>query len=270
MFWTKSFTAFVLLGALLGIYLFVSAPPPLPAHARVEGPRVSVRELFDMVAAENATVRTLYTSRIVGPGKEVGLSFDEDWQKPEVQAGPLPALFLRETARNLERRPPPLGLFLGSDAPIAEANLFTGSQQLEFEQMRVDEKPRYFVVPDTGLQTAMYPDYASAAACVDCHNGHSNSPKKDWKLGDMMGATTWTYPDATLSVQEALGVLRALRESFQETYQTYVHKAQTFDNPPSIGERWPTHGYYLPSPEVFMAEAQQLASSKTLQILLAQ
>src|SRR5690606_12259499 len=143
MFWTKGFTAFAFSCLVLSVYLFASAPPPLAAQVQAEGQRVSVRELFDMVAAENATVRTLYTSRIVGPGKKVGLAFDEAWQKAEVQAGPLPALFLRETARNLGRRPPPLGLFLGSDAPIAEANLFTGLQQTEFEQMRVDQQPRY-------------------------------------------------------------------------------------------------------------------------------
>jgi len=35
--------------------------------------------------------------------------------------------------------------------------------------------------------TAIYPDKAVSAACVECHNGHAGSPKHDFKVGDAMG-----------------------------------------------------------------------------------
>jgi hypothetical protein len=36
--------------------------------------------------------------------------------------------------------------------------------------------------------TAIYPDPAVSEACVSCHNGHKDSPRDDFKLGDVMGA----------------------------------------------------------------------------------
>ena len=55
----------------------------------------SVEEVLEMVAKENDVTRTLYTKAIVGKGKKQGMKFDEDWRKDDVEAGPLPALFLR-------------------------------------------------------------------------------------------------------------------------------------------------------------------------------
>jgi hypothetical protein len=31
-------------------------------------------------------------------------------------------------------------------------------------------------------------------ACVDCHNNHPNSPRRDFKLNDVMGAIVITFP----------------------------------------------------------------------------
>ena len=265
---SRAFQVFVLLSLILSVYLWVSAPPPLPQAEARESKQLTVQQLLDLCAAENATVRALYTKWIVGPGKVVGLQFDERWQDDGVEAGPLPALFLRETARALEKRPVPLGLFLGSDHPISKANLFRGLQAESFAQMRLEPAPKHFFVPDTGLYSAMYPDLAVAEACVDCHNEHPETPKSDWKLNDVMGATTWTYPKEHLSLAEALEVLEALRASFREAYDGYLKKVETFSSPPSIGESWPSQGYYLPSTETFMQEAARRTSPTTLNSLL--
>jgi hypothetical protein len=42
--------------------------------------------------------------------------------------------------------------------------------------------------------TAVYPDRASMASCVDCHNQHKDSPKKDFKQGDIMGGMVVRVP----------------------------------------------------------------------------
>jgi len=57
-------------------------------------------------------------------------------------------------------------------------------------------------VPVTGIVTsgrkqyfqAIYPDLAVSPACVDCHNGHLLSPKRDFKLNDVMGGIAITIP----------------------------------------------------------------------------
>lgn len=81
-----------------------------------------------MLEAENDAARATWTKDIVKPGKQVGLDFSEDWREKGQDAGPLPAPFLRETAKNMERNPLRLSLFLGSDFPISSSNKFTDIQ----------------------------------------------------------------------------------------------------------------------------------------------
>jgi hypothetical protein len=42
--------------------------------------------------------------------------------------------------------------------------------------------------------TAVYADTAVAQACVSCHNDHKDSPRKDFKLGDVMGGVVIRLP----------------------------------------------------------------------------
>lgn len=255
----------------LAIYLFVTAPPPIEDPDQVgSGPRIPVAEALTILNAENARVRSIYTRDIVGAGLKVGLKFDEDWKDDAVQAGPLPALFLRETSLRLERRPVPLGLFLGSKYPIASANQFAGDQATAFTKMESDGKPAYFYSKDTKRHTAMFADRAAVQACVTCHNEHPDSPKSDWALHDIMGATTWTLPSDSVSHSQMLELIDALRGSVAEAYGSYLNKAAQFQHPPAIGESWPAQGYALPTQEVFMARVKRDCDEGTLEALLAQ
>jgi adenylate cyclase len=269
----KLFSSYVLtvLGlAVLLVYLFVNAPPPLPDQTQARGKLVSVETLFKIVAAESATIRSLYTSEIVGPGLKAGLKFNEDWKEKNSHAGPLPALLLREISNRLQRNGLGLNLFLGSDYPIVAVNQFSGVQAPYFQKIKIDGEPQFFLDPDTRLQTAMFIDPASAPACVKCHNEHPNSPKKDWKLNDPMGATTWLYPKQQLTQDELLIVLAAFRLSVKESYEVYIAKAEGFtESSPTIGEKWPRDGLFIPSTQTFMKTATQAVSAKTVDQLLA-
>lgn len=252
----------------LAIYLFVSAPAPLPTEAAASGELIPIEVVLATVAAENDVVRALWTQEIVGAGTRAGLAFSEEWKERGVDAGPLPALFLRESAASLEVVPTPLSLFLGSDFPINPSNQFQGRQVEAFEQIRASGQPQFFLAEDIGLYTAMFPDFATVEPCIVCHNEHPDTPKSDWQLGDIMGATTWAYPKEAVSTDEYLEIIAALRNSFAEVYESYLQKTETFAEPPLIGDRWPRDGYYLPSTDVFMAEFTRRASAATLADLL--
>lgn len=256
--------------ACLAIYLFVTAPPPLPSQAaRAGGERaLAARHLFDAVNAINDAARATYTARVVGGGLKAGLKFGEDWAEPEVEKGPLPALFLRLAAARMETKPPQLGLYLGSDAPIEASNLFTGAQAAAFETVRATSAP-VFSQTERGDQVAMYPDFASAGPCVNCHNEHPDSPRTDWKLDDIMGATTWTYPAETLSAAEYLEVTEALYTAVEEAYQTYLDKAAGFADPVPAGTGWPdADSRVLPDLPTFMAEVRARAGGRVMQALI--
>jgi adenylate cyclase len=258
-------SALVLLN--LAVYLLYTAPPPL-AEVRQDSAQVSIQAALAILNEENARVRTIYTRDIVGAGLKAGLRFDERWQREDVQAGPLPALFLRETARRLERRPVQLGLFLGSKYPVRAANQFSGEQAEHFAAVEATGAPAFFRSKDTDRATAMFADRAVAEACVTCHNDHPNSPKHDWAMNDVMGATTWTHPAESVSLAELLALIEALRGSVAEAYGAYLDKARGFDAPPAIGAEWPADAYALPTTEVFMARVRANTGEATLQALL--
>lgn len=264
----RSFWITLLSLACLGIYLFVSAPPPLEDE-KAAGASIPVAEMFVVLEAENDAVRAMWTKEIVAEGKKVGLKFDEHWRDPDMEAGPLPALFLRETAKSLEKNPVRLSLFLGSDYPINNANRFEGLQLERFQILRQIQQPQFFYMSDTRLYTGMFSDVAVSDACVECHNKHEQTPKRDWRLHDVMGATTWMYPAAAVSLEELVQVIAALHRGFDDAYGAYIKKVETFVNPPAVGDRWPSEGYFVPSPEVFAQEVLKRTASHTLAALAA-
>jgi adenylate cyclase len=226
----------------------------------------SAEEVFEMVASENDITRTLYTKAIVGAGKKQGMKFDEDWRKNEVEAGPLPALFLRGIATSIKKGDVPLGLYLGSDFPINNANKLKGKQAELFKQIKKDQKPQFFYDKDQKLHTAMFADLASAETCVSCHNNHKQTTKNDWKLGDVMGTTTWQYPSDSLSYKGAIAVLNAYSKGTVDTYKEYLAEVATFteSEKPEIGNKWPSQGKYLPTAEVFIDSIRKLTAYKTM------
>ena len=253
---------------VLVVLIVVNAPPPDDA-AFDGGPSVPINVVFAVLEAENDAVRQLWAGDIVGEGQLQGIRFDKDWHDEGLDAGPLPALFLRETAEALRRDPASLYLFLGSDFPINDANKFTGAQNERFAEIKRTGEPQFFLDEEIGFHTAMFSDIASAEACVACHNTEPDSPKTDWQVGDIMGATTWSYPEGEIGMAEALTLVHALRQAVRHAYEHYLEEVAAFANPPPIGDKWPSDGYYLPSSDVFMAEVEMRASADTLRSLLA-
>jgi len=50
------------------------------------------------------------------------------------------------------------------------------------------------VLGGTRYFTAVYPDVAVVDSCVECHNNHKDSPRTDFKLGDVMGGVVIRIP----------------------------------------------------------------------------
>ncbi len=255
--------------SVLGIYLFATAPADLDATAG-GGRDVPVDVMFRMLDAENASVRAIYTAEIVTPGLKNGFKYREDWKQKHVEAGPLPALLLRETANRLQQRVPELSLFLGSNFPIEASNAFKGAQTEYFAKIDRSGEPQFFRDASTGRHTAMFPDIASAPACVTCHNEHPKSPRKDWKLKDTMGATTWSFARDKVSTQELIDILAAYRASAIDTYAAYLKKTESFADAgrPALGARWPSEGRFLPDLDTFRQRVEARNSIATLNLLM--
>ncbi len=254
---------------VLGIYLFATAPADLESD-QGGGRTVPVETLFRLLNAENASIRTLYTADIVTPGLKNGLKYSEKWKDKDVHAGPLPALVLRETANRLQQSVPDLNLFLGSTFPIEASNQFKGAQLGYFDKIEKNREPQFFLDDSSGRYTAMFADIAGAPACVKCHNEHPKSPRKDWKLDDVMGATTWSFPRKQVSTAELVEILGAYRAAALDTYSAYLKKTESFadDERPQLGGRWPKDGLYLPDLDTFRKNVEERNSTASLNMLL--
>ena len=273
---TKSATRFwgLLLASALVLlgYLFFTAPEPLVSTAQ-ERHTLSTEEALSLLAHENDITRTLFTKAIVSAGKPKGLAFSEHWTDPDIVAGPLPALFLRGVAAHLAASPVPLGLYLGSDHPIESSNRFQGRQAEEFAAMRANPTPRHFKDPASGDVIGMYPDWASAQACVTCHNEHERTSKSDWVLGDLMGATTWSYPEDSVTTDEFIAMLEAYRSGVAEVWSAYLAEIVSLpeSDRPAIGTSWPAEpAWGVPDAATFQDSVMDLSAPALLGTLLAE
>ena len=244
-------------------YLFITAPPPLAAKNQL-GRTVSIEFAFEMLQYKNAVTREIYTRDIVGRGAKRGIKFDENWQEEDVFALPLPAQFLRETARSLERSRVQLGLYLASDYSINEANNVEGEQLELLKQVRESRDAQFLYINDAQRYAYMFPDFAVVKPCVKCHNDHDESPKNDWRLNDVMGATTWTYPENTISIDTFFKLLATLDRAIETAYTLVLNEAEKLPNPPRMGEQWPESHYAIPNKETFIAAIHKRASPEIL------
>lgn len=263
----KRFIVTVIVFLMLIVYLFVTAPPPLH-DKKTFGMQLPIEFVLRLADEENKIVRSLYTKEILQAGKKIGIKFDEDWQNKSVTAGLLPAQFLRETAMYLEKSPVRLGLYLGSDYPINKANLLEDLQLDKFNKIKHDRSEEFFKIDLEETFVFMSPDVAVVTACVSCHNKHSQSPKTDWKLNDVMGATTWLYPEKTISLNDALNMLSELRNGFKFSYQYFLNEVKQMPKSYLISNKWPREGNFVPTVDVFMEEVSKRASHSTFNKLL--
>ncbi len=239
--------------AAAAYFFVIDTPSQSGVASGPAGAKVSSEQMFKTVNRINVGARKVWTARIVTQGKEAGLKFSEKWRDQGVDAGPLPALFLRLTATKLDASKSPLSLFLGSDNPINVANVFAGEQTEQFKAMRGDQKPRFFGMSKLEREVGMFVDVATVPGCVTCHNEHVDSPKKDWKLNDIMGAATWMYPKKELNAQEYNDRVRDIYGSIRLAYQDYLDHTAKFAAPIKISTAWPEKGSpVLPDADTFM------------------
>jgi hypothetical protein len=164
---------------------------------------IPAERVADMVHAVIESNRTFYTVHVVERMQAKGVVVaSENWQTEKTL--PLPAQFLQESARLAVNTPTKIAYKLIGLWPINKQN----GPQNEYEHkglMETLQNPGRpytqvftkggdsFLEPGSYLQ-AMYADRAVSQACIGCHNAHPNSPRRDFKENDVMGAVMVTVP----------------------------------------------------------------------------
>ncbi|MDR4474304.1 MAG: DUF3365 domain-containing protein [Nitrospira sp.] len=155
------------------------------------------RTVADYLRAVIMAHRHFYTTYIVNRlQQERIVDAVENWQT--THSLPLPVQLLQETSEIAELTGPNVRYHLISQWPINKANVPAN----EFERMALKELQVYPNKPYSStirsgegqLFEAVYADLAVTTACVQCHNSHPNSPKSDFKVGDVMGGLVISFP----------------------------------------------------------------------------
>ncbi len=171
----------------------------LGAEGEIDTPKVSFSPevVADYIHAVIAADRALYTTHVVDRMQENRVVIAaEAWKQRK--ALPLPAQMLLMSGRLVEMGGSGLRYRLASLWPIYEEN----GPSTVFEETGlnvVSENPDEVYTGtitrgDQRFFKAIYPDIAVSKACVNCHNGHILSSKRDHKLGDVMGGIIISFP----------------------------------------------------------------------------
>ena len=142
--------------------------------------------------------RTFYTIHVVERlQKHGGSKAAENWRSKK-NVLPLPAQFLAEASDLASKTGTrvryrlislwPINPQNGPDSETEKRGLETVHQRPEraVTNTVTDGKQQYF--------QAIYADYAVTQACISCHNAHPRSPKKDFKINDVMGGLVIEIP----------------------------------------------------------------------------
>jgi hypothetical protein len=155
------------------------------------------QKVADYVHAVLEADRTFYTTHVVNRMQEKGIvKAMEHWEQDN--ALPLPAQFLQHSGRLVAESGRGIRYRLIGLSPIYQRNApATDFERNALETLRASpERPVTGLVSSGKKQyfQAIYADLAVSVACVSCHNSHPLSPKRDFKLNEVMGAIAITIP----------------------------------------------------------------------------
>ncbi|MDH4085077.1 MAG: DUF3365 domain-containing protein [Nitrospira sp.] len=162
-----------------------------------ESALVPAETVVDYIHAVLTSDRTVYTVHVVeGLQRRGVIESSEHWLSEK--ALPLPAQFFQESSRLAALTGVKVQYRLISLHPI---NKLSGPAT-EFEKKGLEaimadpDRPYKGFVREGGERRfqALYADNAVSPLCVTCHNEHLQSPKRDYKLNDVLGAVSISIP----------------------------------------------------------------------------
>jgi len=159
--------------------------------------RIPAEVVADYIHSVLESDRHVYSKHVVNRLQEKNIVYaSENWW--EDNALLLPAQFLLNASDLISNKNIDLDFKLISSWPINKHN----GPANEFERKGLKKVVRHPVRPYIEYREiggrkyfqAVYPDFAVSPACVTCHNNHPDSPKRDFKLNDVMGGIVMTLP----------------------------------------------------------------------------
>ena len=166
-----------------------------PAKVGID-PKIYTDSLFAVMKADRTNYTKLVVKRLGPAGADV-IKPDEYWK--DIENGTLlPAQMFRAGAEAVAEMTDDFTYSLQSLWPIGKQNgPKTPIEKEGLEFIAANPGENYYgeeTLGDVTYYTAVYPDVAVSDACTTCHNDHKDSPKTDFKLGEVMGGVVIRVP----------------------------------------------------------------------------
>ncbi|MDE3039198.1 MAG: DUF3365 domain-containing protein [Nitrospirota bacterium] len=161
-------------------------------------PGIPPETVADYIHAVIEADRTFYTIHVVERmQKQGGAPAAENWRAKK-KTLPLPAQFLAEASDLASKTGTKVRYRLISLWPINPQNgPDDESEKKGLDAVREHPERSATSTVKIGDQTyfqAIYADLAVSQSCVGCHNTHPRSPKKDFKMNEVMGGLVIEIP----------------------------------------------------------------------------
>jgi hypothetical protein len=157
-------------------------------------PRKMADSLHAVIAADRQAYAQLVVQRLHAEQRRIAAA--ENWQ--EIGGLPVHAQMLRTAGQSIQKEGAEFSYTLRSLWPLNDSHgPQTQVEQRALELLAKSPHENFYTEEELGGRsyfTAAYPDRATLASCVDCHNQHPRSPRRDFKLNDVMGAIIVRIP----------------------------------------------------------------------------
>ena len=175
-------------------------PQQIAQNARADAVRAA-----EQTAKQFKTIRGYYTKNVIKKAVANGSlkpSFNHSTEEGSI---PLPATLIHDLSELLKEEDTRINLYSQFPFSIREGRVLDDFQVQAWTFLN-DNPDETFVRQETqnGLEVVRVAiaDRMIAEACVSCHNGHPDSPKTDWVLGDVRGVLE---VDTVIDTQLAAG-----------------------------------------------------------------
>ncbi len=172
---------------------------PFTASSEIaDTPTFTPKQLADWLHLVMSTDRAVYTKKIVNRlvKKDKVIKASEHFEDDKALV--LPAQMFRFGAEEVAKKTDQFTYSLQSLWPINKQNApRTEIEKAGLAYVSENKGENYYGVEELGgtqYFTAVYADPAVAPVCVSCHNEHKDTPKSDFKLGDVMGGVVIRIP----------------------------------------------------------------------------
>lgn len=168
------------------------------AGATVTAAGVAYKDVADMLIAVMVADRSTYTKKVVQrlAAKEKVIKASEHFE--DDKALPLPAQMFRFGAEAVADKTDKFSYSLLSMWPINKQNApRTEVEKAGLKFVAENKGENYYGEEELGGKkyfTAVYADVAVAKVCASCHNQHKDTPRTDFKVGDVMGGVVIRLP----------------------------------------------------------------------------